>query len=223
MRSRQVETGQGYQQALNDLRHERHEHRGRVLETPVYAAGKGDGPVPGELTRLVRHHSYWVSHYLNDAVHRARYTKAPFFDWRRMTLYHLTDALEHLNLLIGTITAYLINELHLDPAQVRSHLQASNHKDVEAFITPSALEHVAGLTGKPSTGDRISVWHQVGTSVASGTGWSDARTEDALEIVLAAVFANYPDDDSAFDNLPEPLRARALAVHGILYPTDPSE
>ncbi|MFF1411508.1 hypothetical protein ACFVX6_17250 [Streptomyces sp. NPDC058289] len=69
----------------------------------------------------------------------------------------------------------------------------------------------------------MSVWHQVGTSVASGTGWSDERAEDALEVVLAAVFANYPYDDCAFGNLPEPLKARALAVHGILYPHNPSE
>lgn len=45
------------------------------------------------LSRLVRFHADAICRYLNDAIHRDRYTGLPFYEWQRMTLYHLTDAL----------------------------------------------------------------------------------------------------------------------------------
>ncbi|MFI1969801.1 hypothetical protein [Streptomyces cinnamoneus] len=219
-RARQKATGQPYQAALKDLRDERLAHREGVINQPPWAPA-GDGPVPSELSGLVRFHAYVICRYLNDAIHRARYTGLPFYEWQRMTLYHLTDALEHLNLLIGTVTAYL-QEQRVAPGQIRSHLQVGNDKAVQAFITPSALAHLAGLTGKPSTEEQTGVWHDVGASIADGTGWSCPGREDALEAALAALYGNYPDDEEAFDNLPAPLKERALALNELLRPfTDP--
>lgn len=42
--------------------------------------------------------------------------------------------------------------------------------------------------------------------------------EDALEVALAALYGNCPDDEQAFDNLPVPLRERALALSEIFRP-----
>ncbi|MFJ7129111.1 hypothetical protein [Streptomyces sp. NPDC098101] len=211
-RSRQKATGQSYQAALVSLRNERIDHREKVTSAPP-SGPTADGPVPAELAGLVRFHADSVCRYLNDAIHRARYTSLPFYDWQRMTLCHLTDALEHLHLLIGTIAAYL-QEHHVSAARIRSHLQVNDEKAVAAFITPSALSHLCGLTGKPAEGQQSSVWHSVGVSIATGSGWSCAEQEDALEVLLAALYANYPDDEEAFDNLPAPLKERALALTG---------
>ncbi|MEV5876998.1 hypothetical protein AB0L75_22705 [Streptomyces sp. NPDC052101] len=201
-RVRQEVTGQPYQAALKDLREERLAHREDVLNQPPWASAS-DGPVPSELSALVRFHADTICRYLNDAVHRARYTGLPFYEWQRMTLYHLTDALEHLNLLIGTVTAYL-QEQRVAPGQIRSHLQVRDDKAVQAFVTPSALAHLAGLTGKTATENQSGVWQNVGASIADGTGWSCPEREDALEAALAALYGNYPDDEEAFDNLPVP-------------------
>ncbi|MFF9315974.1 hypothetical protein ACF1BS_34475 [Streptomyces sp. NPDC014748] len=215
-RARQEVTGQPYQAALKDLRDERLAHREGVINQAPWAPAD-DGPVPSELSGLVRYHSYAICRYLNDAIHRARYTGLPFYDWQRMTLYHLTDALEHLNLLIGTVTAYL-QEQRVAPGRIQSHLQVGSDNAVEAFITPSALSHLAGLTGKTAAEDRSGIWHDVGASIAGGTGWACPEREDALEAALAALYGNYPDDEQAFDNLPAPLKERALALNELLRP-----
>ncbi|GCD44088.1 hypothetical protein [Streptomyces paromomycinus] len=212
-RERQEAAGKPYQAALKDLRKERLTHREDVLNQPSWSPAD-DGPVPSELSGLVRFHANQICRYLNDAIHRDRYTGLPFYDWQRMTLYHLTDALEHLNLLIGTIVAYL-QEQRVSPERMRSNLQVRHDKAVRAFVTPSALAHLAGLTGKTAE-DRSGVWHDVGSSIANRTGWSCPEREDALETVLAALYANYPDDEEAFDNLPDPLREHALSLNELL-------
>ncbi|MFF3273127.1 hypothetical protein ACFYWU_19700 [Streptomyces chrestomyceticus] len=218
-RERQEATGQPYQAALKGLREERLAHREGVINQPAWSPAD-EGPVPSALSGLVRFHADNICRYLNDAVHRARYTGLPFYEWQRMTLYHLTDALEHLNLLIGTIAAYL-QEQRVAPGQIQSHLQVRDDKAVRAFITPSALTHLAGLTGKTVEG-RPGVWHDVGASIAKHTGWTCPEREDALETALAALYANYPDDEEAFDNLPAPLKERALALNELLRSfTDP--
>ncbi|MEU3736871.1 hypothetical protein AB0E78_07355 [Streptomyces sp. NPDC032198] len=184
------------------------------MKQPVWAPAS-DGPVPGELSGLVRFHADAICRYLNDAIHRDRYTGLPFYEWQRMTLYHLTDALEHLNLLIGTIAAYLQDQ-RVDPQRIRSHLQVRDEKAVRALVTPSALAHLAGLTGKTTEEDRSGVWHDVGASIAEGTGWASPEREAALEAALAALYANYPDDEEAFGNLPTPLKERALAFNELV-------
>ncbi|MGC5543716.1 hypothetical protein ACPYPE_23885 [Streptomyces griseus] len=212
-RQRQSQTGESYAAALQAIRLERLSRLGDISEAD--GAGGHDPvdlherAVPEELTELVRYHSHRIAKYLYFAVDEGRY-REDLAEWQRNTLYKLTDGLEHLHLLIGTIAAYL-RETGVTDDFLRRYLQVRNDRQVEAYFTPSVQEHLAGLTGRQAPQNSV-VWHDVGRHIANHSGWSSPERHDELEVALHALYANYPDDSRAFDHLPPDMQMRILAV-----------
>ncbi|MCQ9134577.1 hypothetical protein [Streptomyces hilarionis] len=212
-RRRQSETGESYAAALQAVRLDRLSRLGDVSEadgTPGGApANLHERAVPEELTELVRYHSHRIVRYLYFAVDEGHY-REDIAEWKSTTLYKLTDALEHLHLLIGTIAAYLRDAGATDDV-LRRYLQVRDGWQVKAYFTPSVEEHLAGLTGREAPQDSV-VWHDVGRHIANRSGWSNPERHDELEVLLHALYANYPDDSQAFDHLPTSMQERVLAV-----------
>ncbi|MFJ4568996.1 hypothetical protein ACIP4U_36160 [Streptomyces caelestis] len=214
-RRRQAETGESYAAALEAIRLDRHrEHDGATEPGGNLPVGRGSDyfhsePVPEVLTELVRYHSHRIAKYLYFAMDEGRW-RSDFAEWQAMTLYKLTDAMAHLHLLIGTISAYLRDE-GVDRYFLRRYLQVNDDHQVETYLTPRVEEHLAGLTGQPAPEDAV-VWHSVGSDIAARTGWSHPERHEALEAALHAHFGNYPDDNQAFDHLPPALQERVLAL-----------
>ncbi|GGZ18252.1 hypothetical protein [Streptomyces nitrosporeus] len=212
-RRRQSETGESYAAALQAVRLDRLSQLGDLIE----ADGEPRSPsvnfhhraVPEELTELVRYHSHRITKYLYFAVDEGHY-RDDLAEWQSTTLYKLTDALEHLHLLIGTIASYLREEGASDYF-LRRYLQVRDDRQVEAYFTPSVEEHLAGLTGREAPQDSV-VWYDVGRHIASRSGWSNPERHDEFEVLLQALYANYPDDSQAFDHLSTAMRERVLDV-----------
>ncbi|MER5509364.1 hypothetical protein ABT052_29105 [Streptomyces sp. NPDC002766] len=223
-RRRQAETKESYAAALEAVRRDRLREPDDVTEADKPSAGQGadyfhDQPVPEALTELVRYHSHRIAKYLYCAMDEGRW-RSDFAEWQAMTLYKLTDAMAHLHLLIGTITAYLRNE-GVSQYFLRRYLQVDDDCQVEAYLTPRVEEHLAGLTGQPAPEDAV-IWHSVGSDIAARTGWSDPERHQALEAALLALFANYPDDSQAFDHLPPALQERVLALIPLVRAVSPT-
>ncbi|MFE1521376.1 hypothetical protein ACFW9I_31870 [[Kitasatospora] papulosa] len=221
-RRRQAETGESYAAALEAVRLDRLRTLDGVTEAVTPPASREsqdfhDRPVPEVLTELVRYHSHRITRYLYFAIDEGRW-REDFAEWQAMTLYKLTDALEHLHLLIGTISAYLRNE-GVEPYFLRRYLQVSEDRQVQAYFTPRVEEHLAGLTGQPEPQHSV-VWHSVGSHIAARSGWSRPERHEALKVALNALFANYPDDGQAFDHLPPSLRDRVLALIPLMRDAD---
>ncbi|MEV5149350.1 hypothetical protein AB0L14_34400 [Streptomyces sp. NPDC052727] len=227
-RRRQAETGESYAAALEAIRLDRlHEREGatEAVSTPV---GRGpdyfhNEPVPVVLTQLVQYHSHRIAKYLYFAMDEGRW-RSDFAEWQAMTLYKLTDAMAHLHLLIGTISAYLRDE-GVEQYFLRRYLQVNEDQQVEAYFTPRVEEHLAGLTGRPAP-EAPGIWHSVGSDIASQTGWSNPERHEALEAALHALYGTYPDDSQAFDHLPPALQDRVLALIAIMRAgasTEPSQ
>lgn len=221
-RRRQEETGQPYARALADVRAERLALRDSLASEDYVPEGalSPDAPVPAELPCLVRRHIDVMARYFHEVLSHAYY--APdYSDWARIVLYRLTDALEHMNLLIGTITAHLQHN-HIAPDAVRSYLQVRDHRHVDAFVTRKVRSHLAGLLGKPPTdGGNGDIHYDVGRGIAERNGWAQPEREDTLEGFLAALYSGYPYDGQAFDDLPQQIREVALrATALVLEPYD---
>ncbi|MEW2297927.1 hypothetical protein ABZ719_35420 [Streptomyces sp. NPDC006743] len=211
-RRRQSETGEPYATALQAVRLDRLTRLDDLSEADAPAgapANLHDRPVPEELTELVRYHAHRIVRYLYFAVDEGHY-REDLADWQSATLYKLTDALEHLHLLIGTIAAYL-REAGVTDSFLRRYLQVGDDRQVEAYFTSSVEEHLAGLMGREAPQDSV-IWHTVGRHIASRSGWSKPDRHEELEVLLQALYANYPDDDQAFDHLPTAMQERVLAV-----------
>ncbi|MFJ8608108.1 hypothetical protein ACIRH0_13045 [Streptomyces sp. NPDC093675] len=212
-RRRQAETGESYSSALAAVRCDRLQ-AADSLEAAAVKPGDPpnlhDVPVPQELPELVRYHANRIVRYLAQAVDEGRWADDDFAEWQRITLYKLTDGLEHLNLLIGTISAYL-RDAGVPPSHLRRYLQVREDRHVQAFFTPRVEEHLAGLTRQPEPEGSV-VWHSVGADIAAGQGWCDPDRHDTLEVWLNAFCSNYPDDPQALDHLPPRLRERVLAL-----------
>ncbi|MEV5605760.1 hypothetical protein AB0L33_30420 [Streptomyces sp. NPDC052299] len=222
-RRRHAETGEPYAAALEAVRQGRLNQLDNLTEA---AAVSEIGPkdfhnmaVPEALTELVRYHSHRITRYLYFAIDEGRWGDN-LAEWQSTTLYKLTDAAEHLHLLIGTIAAYLRDE-GVEPYFLRRYLQVAHDRQVEAHFTPQVEEHLAGLTGKPEPDGSV-VWHSVGRHIAAQSGWSNPEHHEALEAVLHALYANYPDDRQAFDHLPPDLRDRTLALIPLVRDLDAS-
>ncbi|MFF9569943.1 hypothetical protein [Streptomyces sp. NPDC014685] len=223
-RRRQAETGESYTTALKAVRLDRPRKLDDRTEADNPPVGRGpdyfhNKPVPEVLTELVRYHSHRIAKYLYFAMDEGRW-RDDFAEWQAMTLYKLTDALEHLHLLIGTISAYLRDE-GVEQYFLRRYLQANENHQVETYFTPQVEEHLAGLTGQPAPEESV-VWHSVGSDIADRTGWSKPERHEALEAALHAHFGNYPDDSQAFDHLPAPLHERVLALIPLMREADPA-
>ncbi|MCL3998144.1 hypothetical protein [Streptomyces lavenduligriseus] len=213
-RRRQAETGESYAAALAAIRQDRLNEADHATEAGNPPVDRGpdyfhDKPVPEVLTELVRYHSHRIAKHLYFAMDEGRW-RSDFAEWQAMTLYKLTDAAAHLNLLIGTITAYLRDE-GVGRYFLRRYLQVNQDHQVEAYLTPRVEEHLAGLTGQPAPEHSI-IWHSVGSDIASQSGWNHPEQHEALEAALHALYGNYPDDDEAFNHLPPALRERVLAL-----------
>jgi hypothetical protein len=167
-----------------------------------------DRPVPPELIRLVRYYSWRISRYLHGALIESRYEQ-DFGEWQRLTLYKLSDALEHFHLFVGVIAAHLRSS-GVPSSHLQRYLQVPGERHVEAFYTPRVEAFLAGLTHQPGQDQSgADVWQTVAARVAAGRVESAAGN---LEVALNAVFANYPDDSQALDHLPNELRLQALAL-----------
>ncbi|MFD7283736.1 hypothetical protein ACFV80_43785 [Streptomyces sp. NPDC059862] len=213
-RRRQAETGEPYAAALQAVRLDRLRRLDDLTEADPSSVGRTPEdfhklPVPEVLTELVRYHSHRIVKYLYYAMDEGRWNQ-DFAEWQCMTLYKLTDALEHLHLLIGTISAYLRNA-GVQPTFLRRYLQVQEDRQVEGYFTPRVEEHLAGLTGQEEPADAV-IWHHVGSDIANRSGWCHPERHDALEVVLHAFYGNYPDDAQAFDHLPTALEERVLAL-----------
>ncbi|MFI5808368.1 hypothetical protein [Streptomyces sp. NPDC051561] len=174
-------------------------------------------PVPEVLTELVRYHSNRIAKYLHCAMDEGRWNTDDFAEWQAMTLYKLTDAQEHMHLLIGTISAYLRGE-GAGAYFLRRYLQVNDDQQVEAYFTPTVKEHLAGLTGQEEPEDAV-VWHSVGRDIAGRTGWCDPDRHDTLEAALHALYGNYPYDNQDLHHLPAHLRSRVMAFIAASQPT----
>lgn len=210
-RRRQAETGEPYTVALQAVRLDRLRTHDNAGSPPT---GRGadyfhDQPVPDVLTDLVRFHSDRIVGYLHRAMDEGRW-RGDFAEWQAMTLYKLTDALEHLHLLIGTLSAYLRDE-GVERYFLRRYLQVNEDRQVNAYFTPKVEEHLAGLTGREAPAQSL-IWHEVGSDIAARDGWCHTGRHDALEAALHAFYGNYPDDDQAFDHLPAALQERVHAL-----------
>ncbi|MGW6021212.1 hypothetical protein [Streptomyces sp. NPDC055099] len=203
--------GGSYAASLAHIRADRLDHRDRVTSSEYTPPGtlSYDAPVPDELPNLVRHHVDTVNMYFREVLTQAHYARG-YKDWARIVLYRLTDALEHMHLMIGTIAGHL-QENHVTTETLRSYLQVRNDRDVQAFVTPRALEHLDGLVGRPlSDSDGMDINHRVGQCIAERRGWAEPDREDTLEAFLCALYSNYPYDSGAFDSLPEHIKSCAL-------------
>ncbi|MFI0977788.1 hypothetical protein ACH4SP_12350 [Streptomyces sp. NPDC021093] len=224
-RRRQAEAGGSYAAALQAVRRDRSAGAEECAEPARAQTGRTiwdfhDMPVPEVLTELVRYHSNRIGKHLHLAMDEGRWN-TDFAEWQAMTLYKLTDALEHLHLLIGTISAYLRNE-GVSRYSLRRYLQVNDDRKVEAYFTPVVEEHLAGLTGQEAPGDAC-VWYAVGSGIAGQTGWCDSERNDTLEAALHALYGNYPDGEQDLDHLPEPLRAQVLAFLAAPHPDSHSD
>ncbi|MEU2731581.1 hypothetical protein ABZ650_28035 [Streptomyces griseoviridis] len=164
--------------------------------------------------------------YFCDVLMHA-YHANTYAEWARIALYRLTDALEHFHLMIGTTVAHL-QDNHISPDRIRTYVQARTYRDVEAFVTPKAKEHLDGLIGRNETADgrqHSGISHHVGRRIAERTGWAEPDREDTLEAFLAVLYNNYPDDPQAFSALPEHIRDCALktAPHSLVTISDDDE
>ncbi|MFF1509544.1 hypothetical protein [Streptomyces sp. NPDC058326] len=226
-KARREADGRPYAAHLADVRRERLEHLGRVEhEEFVPDKLKADDPMPAELPLLVRHHISEINRYFCDVLMHA-YHADTYAEWARIALYRLTDALEHFHLMIGTTVAHL-QDNHISPDRIRTYVQARTYRDVEAFVTPKAKEHLDGLIGRNETADgrqHSGISHQVGRRIAERTGWAEPDREDTLEAFLAVLYNNYPDDPQAFSALPEHIRDCALktAPHSLVTISDDDE
>jgi hypothetical protein len=209
-RRRQRETGESYAAALQAVRLDR---LTRLDDLTTAEDNLHEQPVPEALTELVRYHTHRIVRYLYFAVDEGHY-REDLAAWKSTTLYKLTDAMEHLHLLIGTIAAYL-RDTGVTQATLRRYLQVQDDRQVEAYFTPSVEEHLAGLTGRDAPQNSV-VWHEVGRHIANRSGWSKPERHDDLEVLLHALYANYPDDSRTFDHLPTALQERVLAAIAIL-------
>ncbi|WP_369032793.1 hypothetical protein [Streptomyces adonidis] len=124
----------------------------------------GDG-VPDELLALVTHHCRRINAYLARAQSLGTQHQACISEWQRLTLYALTDALAHNQLLVGTIAAYLQRQ-DLDPDLLRRYLQSP---DLDRYITRHAVEHLDGLTNATPEECAEPTWTYVGRSIARAT------------------------------------------------------
>ncbi|MCX4564628.1 hypothetical protein OHA02_52065 [Streptomyces phaeochromogenes] len=223
-RRRQAETGEPYTVALQAIRLDRLrtlDDRTKAGSPPV---GRGpdyfhDQPVPDVLTELVRFHSHRIVRYLYCAMDEGRW-REDFAEWQAMTLYKLTDALEHLHLMIGTISAYLRDE-GVERYFLRRYLQVNEDHQVEAYFTSRVEEHLAGLTRHEAPEQSV-IWHQVGRDIADRAGWCHPERHDALEVALHAFYGNYPDDNQAFDHLPAALQERVHALIPLIREVAPA-
>lgn len=214
-RLRQAETGESYAAALAAVRQDRLERFDQVHAEPPSDSAVPNfhgQPVPPELPRLLRYYSWRIARYLHDAQVESRSYDEDFADWQRLTLYKLSDALEHFHILIGVITAYL-RDVGVPAPYLRRYLQVTNDRHVEAFYTPRVEDFLAGLTRQAAEDSTSDIWHRIGTEAAVGSFEPDG---EALEVVLNALFANWSDDDMALDHLPMPLQHRVRKLLPIL-------
>ncbi|CAM5294461.1 hypothetical protein GCM10010329_80510 [Streptomyces spiroverticillatus] len=220
-RRRQAETGESYAAALQAIRQDQPSSARELAEQAHTAHSTAEDfhsmPVPEVLTELVRYHCHRIAKYLYCAMDEGRWNTDGFAGWQTTTLYKLTDAQEHLHLLIGTISAYLRGE-GVSPYSLRRYLQVNNDRQVDAYVTPTVKEHLAGLTGQDRPGEAV-VWYSVGRDIARKTGWCDPDRHDILEAAMHALYGSYPYDDQGLDHLPAPLRSQAMAFIAAFEPT----
>ncbi|MGV9654453.1 hypothetical protein [Streptomyces sp. NPDC003554] len=188
-RRHQAQTGESYAAALAAVRRDRL----RAADSLDADSGKAgdppdfhDVPVPQELPELVRYHANRIVRYLGQAVDEGRWANDDFAEWQRSTLYKLTDGLEHLNLLIGTISAYL-RDIGVPPSYLRRYLQVREDRHVQTFLTPRVEEHLAGLTQQPRPEGSV-IWHswaptsqpnRAGPTQSDTTRWKCGSTPSA--------------------------------------------
>ncbi|MER6433180.1 hypothetical protein ABT272_36470 [Streptomyces sp900105245] len=204
----QQETGRSYQSALQHLRRQRLEH-GEAAEVDERAVARQ--PIPDELPLLAAHHIDVMCDYFHQVLSH-RYYAPDYGDWCRIALYRLTDALEHLHLLIGTIAAHMRHN-HLHAQRICAYLQVPSQEKADAFITPAAVRHLAGLLGQPSTetaSNAVDINHRIGRGIAERSGFAFPEREATLEAFLAALYSSYPYEPSALDERPEPIRTCAV-------------
>ncbi|MFD0287645.1 hypothetical protein [Streptomyces lutosisoli] len=122
--------------------------------------------VPDELLALVTHHCRHINSYLARAQSLGIQHRACMSEWRRLTLYALTDALAHNHLVVGTIAAYLQRQ-DLDRDLLRRYLQSP---DPDRYITRHAVEHLDGLTNATPEERAEPTWTHVGRCIARASG-----------------------------------------------------
>ncbi|WP_326794111.1 hypothetical protein OG946_00245 [Streptomyces sp. NBC_01808] len=169
VREQRSRTGQTHQAALHEVRTDRLAHRAALKQQDQHADDheplpklRYDTPVPPELASLVRYHAAKVTYHLNDALCEGHYNIDCFAEWQRSTLYRLTDSLEYLHLLIGTIAAYLRAD-GATTTEFQRFLQVPDARAVENFITPrpastwpaSPVNHATRPPAAPASGTKL--------------------------------------------------------------------
>ncbi|WP_034087930.1 hypothetical protein [Streptacidiphilus albus] len=217
--AREVQRQQGlkYAEALKLARAERATGGADGTTRPSQQIRPGD-PRPVELRDLVAHHFDSISAYFYEILSHGEIAH-DYAEYCRMLGYRLTDALEHMLLLVGTYTAHM-QENRLSPDRIRTYLQVRDHAEVDAFVTPAARQQLGGLMGRPDTEGDLSVWHHVGEGVRNRGAWVEADREAMLLGLLASLYANVPDDSRALDHLPPNVRRYAHDALALRFNAD---
>ncbi|MER7982614.1 hypothetical protein [Streptomyces sp. NPDC095817] len=209
----QRETGRSYQSAVQHLRKELQPAR---VETVVDDRDTVRGPVPSELPRLAAHHIDAICGYFHHVLDH-QYLAHHYGDWCRIALYRLTDAQEHLHLLIGTIAAHMQHH-GVIPQRIASNLQVRSVDEVHKIITTDARHQLAGILGLPCPGPEetpLDIDCSIGEGIAQRSGFVHAEREATLEAFLAALYSGYPYDPTALDDLPDVTRCIAERAAGL--------
>ncbi|MFC9111672.1 hypothetical protein ACFTXV_26415 [Streptomyces harbinensis] len=162
-----------------------------------------------------------INRYFHEALDEGRYQKQ-YGEWTRIVLYRLTDALEHLHLMVGTIAAHMQHN-HISPDRIRTYLQVPDQRHVEQFISRRVREHLAGLLGKDTDQEKAGVFDRVGRSIVQREGWISPEREDTLEAFLAALYSTYSYEPSALDDLPDDIRNIAVQAAALVPPAREDE
>ncbi|MBB6439112.1 hypothetical protein [Streptomyces candidus] len=84
-------------------------------------------------------------------------------EWHRLVLYALTDALAYNFLMVGVLVGYL-QEQEVDADLLCRHAQSP---DPDRYVTPKALDLLAGLMGRPvNEGEQETTWQFIGRQIA---------------------------------------------------------
>lgn len=199
------ESGRSYQSAVQHLREEQGRVRAARDDRSVVRR-----PVPAELPALAAHHIDAVCGYFHQVLDQ-QYLALHYGDWCRMVLYRLTDAQQHLELLVGAIAAHMQHRQVL-PERIASNLQVRSVGEVDTRISAEARHQLAGLLDLPCPAPEdafLDIDCTIGHGIAHRDGSPRSERKVTLEAFLAAIYSGYPSDPGALDDLPDTLRTCA--------------
>ncbi len=167
--------------------------------------------MPEPLRRAVRHMTMEALHSLQEVM---AHTQPDSWDWRRMPLYRVTDAIDTLALLAAAQAAYLA-ETGTSSETIESYLQLDQQVP-RGVHTKQGREYLDALLGRSS---EDSPMRMVANLIALRKERNDPTAPDDCgdtEAVLYALQYARSEDPAAFDRLPPAVAKRARRIAAIL-------